>query len=64
MAIHPDSSFPVLAGDQIDVIEIFLELMSARERADRTPEVTTNQAVGSGSDSKDSWFPSEPLDHN
>ena len=30
MAIHPDSSFPLLVSDQAEVISIYLELMHER----------------------------------
>ena len=55
MAIHPDSRFPVIASDQADVIRVFLDLMSERERAERAPRDNGKQPVGPGSDSYDGW---------
>jgi hypothetical protein len=43
MSIHPNSSFPLLASDQADVIRIFLELMREGDHAERVPEATTNK---------------------
>jgi len=59
MSIHPDSSFPLLASDQADVIQIFLELMSESDLSYRAPEVTTNHPVGPYSDASNPWFPGE-----
>ena len=62
MSIHPDSNFPLLAGDQAEVIQIFLELMIHGDRAGRAPEATTDQPVGPLNDSSDSWVPGAPSD--
>jgi hypothetical protein len=62
MSIHPSSSFPLLASDQADVIQIFLELMLDGDRAGRGSEVTTNQPMGPRDDSNGSLFPDEPFD--
>lgn len=59
MSIHPDSSFPLLASDQADVIQIFLELMSDGDRSWRASEVTTNRPAGQCNDINDSWFQGE-----
>ena len=45
MAIHPDSSFPLRANDQADVIRIYLELRSENDHSDRAREV--KQAIQS-----------------
>ena len=57
MSIHPDSSFPLLAGDQADVIRIFLDLMSKGDRSRAPSEVTSHQSVGARKDPNDSSFP-------
>ncbi|MGA3049250.1 MAG: hypothetical protein ABSD67_21645 [Terracidiphilus sp.] len=62
MTIQPNSNFPLLASDQADVIQIFLELMIERDRAGQAPEVTTNQPVGRRNDSDNSLFPRDPFD--
>ena len=63
MSIHPESSFPLLAGDQADVIRIFLELMAEGDRVERASELTaTPKRVGPRNDSDDRWLPGEPSD--
>jgi hypothetical protein len=62
MSIQPNSNFPLLASDQADVIQIFLELMIERDRAGHASEATTNQPVGPRNDSDGSLFPSDPSD--
>lgn len=37
MAIHPDSSFPLLVRDQAEVIQIFIELMRESDRSCELP---------------------------
>ena len=59
MAIHHDSSFPLRASDQVDVIQIFLELMSQGDRSWPAAEVATNHSAGACNDMNDSWFPGE-----
>lgn len=59
MSIHPDSSFPLLASDQADVIQIFLELMSQGDRSWRASEVTTSHPAGPYGDINESWFQGE-----
>jgi len=54
MSIHPDSSFPLLASDQADVIHMFLELMEEASHSGTVSEVTTtNDPLGPGNDSQD-----------
>jgi hypothetical protein len=54
MSIHPNSSFPLLASDQADVIRIFLELMSEGDHAGRVSKTTTTKKpLGPRSDSDD-----------
>jgi hypothetical protein len=62
MSIHPNPSFPLLASDQADVIRIFLELLSERERAARASEVAASQPLGPRNDSNDLWLPRQPPD--
>ena len=61
MSIHPNSNFPLLASDQADVIQIFLELMIDGDRAGHASEATTDQPVGPRNDSSDSWFPGDTV---
>jgi hypothetical protein len=54
MSIHPNSNFPLLASDQVDVIRIFLELMREGDHAGRVPEATTTKTpLGPRSESDD-----------
>ena len=54
MAIHPDSSFPLLASDQADVIRIFIELMREGDRPEQAPQaMTTKKPHESRNDSND-----------
>lgn len=63
MSIHPSASFPLSASDQNDVIRIYLELLSERDRAELASQTTSNQQVApridSRNDSGNSWFPRE-----
>ena len=47
MAIHPISSFPLLASDQADVIRIFLELMREQEPAGGASDNASSETLGS-----------------
>ena len=62
MAIHPESSFPLLARDQAEVIRIYLELMRERDRSGRAPEVTMNQPLRRLNDRDRSWSPGGPTE--
>jgi hypothetical protein len=63
MEINLNSSFPLLAADQADVIRIFLELMSEGDRNGHVREVRkTNQSLEPRNSPEDSLFPNEPLD--
>lgn len=63
MPIQPNSSFPLLASDQADVIRIFLELMAEGNHAERvSDERATNNPLEPRNDSNDSCFPREQLD--
>lgn len=63
MAIHPDSSFPLLIRDQAEVIRIFLELKRDSDRTGRTTGVTTTRkAIGPRADFNDLGYPSELAD--
>jgi hypothetical protein len=63
MTIHPNSSFPLLASDQADVIRIFLDLMREGDGAGHVPQATTsNKQLGPGADCNDSRIPRELLD--
>lgn len=62
MSIHPNSSFPLLASDQADVIRIFLDLMSKNERAEHSAGSTSSQPVGPRNESNDPSFPGNLLD--
>lgn len=62
MSIHPNSSFPLLASDQADVIQIFLQLMSEKVQSGLLPEPTALQGFGFSSDSHALLFPDEPSD--
>ena len=55
MAIHPDSSFPLMVSDQAEVISIYLELM--HERAAGRPEFAATDPMGPLTDSRNSWSP-------
>ncbi len=59
MSNQPNSSFPLLASDQAEVIQIFLELMSEGDRAASAPEVKSDRIVGPRDGSGASWFPRE-----
>jgi hypothetical protein len=59
--MHPDSSFPLLATDQAEVIRIFLELMHERESAEHPSEVTTQRPPSPRTD-RGGWFADEQLD--
>jgi len=52
MSIHPDTSFPLLASDQADVIRIFLDLMSQGDRTGVASDVTSNSQPGPRNDSR------------
>lgn len=63
MEINLNSSFPLVAADQADVIRIFLELMSEGDRNGHVREVRkTNQSLEPRNSPEDSHFPNEPLD--
>jgi len=62
MSILPNSSFPLLASDQADVIEIFYQLMSKNVRFVDGSEVATTQGFGFSSGSHGLLFPDEPSD--
>ncbi|HTX77008.1 MAG TPA: hypothetical protein VMD29_12440 [Terracidiphilus sp.] len=51
MANYP-RNFPLLPGDQADVIRIYIDLMRERQRAEHPSQVTTNPPLtpGNGSD--------------
>jgi hypothetical protein len=54
MANYPNSSFPLLASDQAEVIRIFLELMcEGHHDQDVSEATTTKKPLGPRSDSKD-----------
>ena len=57
MSMNSSFSFPLLASDQADVIRIFIDLMSERDRAERRSEVKANQPAGSHDDSGNLWSP-------
>lgn len=44
MTSFPNTNFPLLAGDQADVIRIFLELMSERNDAERAAQFTAKRS--------------------
>ena len=60
MAMHPDSSFPLLASDQAEVIRIFLDLMREREQVERPSEVASHRPRTG--DERRGWFADEQLD--
>jgi hypothetical protein len=63
MTVHPNSSFPLLASDQADVIRIFLDLMREGGLAGRVHETaTTAKQLGAGPDYSDAQTPRELLD--
>jgi len=63
MATHPKPSIALLASDQADVIQIYLELKRAGNCADRAFEATTtNKPLGPHNDSHEGGFPRELLD--
>ena len=62
MSIHPNSSFPLLASDQADVIQIFFQLMSEKVQFENATEPTTHQGFGFSNDSHALLFPDEPSD--
>jgi hypothetical protein len=54
MAIDPNSSFPLLASDQADIIRMFLDLMIDSNRAGRVSEVrATKEPLEPRDDSND-----------
>ena len=57
MKIYPDSSFPLSASDQADVIRLFQELMSVNGPAGHSSDAATNQSVAPRKDSNGSRFP-------
>lgn len=61
MAMHPDSSFPLLASDQAEVIRIFLELMRERERVEHSSQVVSHKPPAARSESR-GCFADEQLD--
>jgi hypothetical protein len=64
MIIQPNPSFPLLAGDQADVIRIFIELLQDRSRAASGAEVkTVTMPYGSRNVSHDSGPPTELYDY-
>jgi hypothetical protein len=54
MSIHPNSSFPLLASDQEDVIRIFLELMQEHEQ---------RVQLGPRQSAEESFFPGDTFDY-
>jgi hypothetical protein len=56
MAIHPSSDFPVLPGDQADVIRIYLELMRDRYPSRPVSESTVALPLGPPDSSERTWF--------
>jgi hypothetical protein len=61
MAMHPDSSFPLLASDQAEIIRIFLELMREHESAEHPSEVISRRPP-SALNERGGWFADEQLD--
>jgi hypothetical protein len=62
MTTQPNSSFPLLASDQEEVVRIFIERMDERSHAASGPEKTTvNKSLESQINPHGSW-PSELLD--
>jgi hypothetical protein len=60
MSILPNPSFPLLASDQAEVIEMFFQLMCTKVRFVEEPEGAMNQGFGLSSDSRRLLFPDEP----
>jgi hypothetical protein len=60
MAMSPDSSFPLLASDQAEVIRIFLELMDEHDRTEHPSELMVNRPRGLGKASDGSPFAGPP----
>ncbi|MFZ0301444.1 MAG: hypothetical protein WAL75_02115 [Terracidiphilus sp.] len=64
MIIQPNSSFPLLASDQAEVIQIFLELMQERGGPAHGPEVRrVTRPLASPNQSLDSKPPHELFDY-
>lgn len=63
MMNEPTSSFPLLASDQADVMEIFLQLMQERSGSAQVSEKNDQEKqLGAGGNSQTS-FPHELLDY-
>jgi hypothetical protein len=62
MSIHPNPSFPLSAGDQADVIKLFLQLMSEADRSASAVELSTDTLVDWRNLSNDALFPYDPFD--
>lgn len=64
MIIQPNPSFPLLASDQAEVIQIFLELMQERSGPAHGPEVKkVTGPLASRNKSLDSKPPHELFDY-
>jgi hypothetical protein len=62
MSIDHNPYFPLLASDQADVINLFLQLMSEGDRVVGASEITANQPVDWRTDSDGFLFPGDPFD--
>jgi nitrogen-specific signal transduction histidine kinase len=60
MAMHPDPSIPLLASDQAEVIQIFLELMLERAAIEQASEVATTRPRRSRKPSNRARFAEPP----
>lgn len=63
MAIHPDSSFPLLVSDQAEVISIYLQLRHERDLAESPAESSASEAIAPWNRFRDSRSPRELPDH-
>jgi len=64
MTIHPNSSFPLLASDQDEVIRIFLELMQNHDHIESAPEPKkVFKRFTQPADSEESFFPGDTFDY-